>query len=515
MKKRKQMKARQTPARTQTRDKAPQKSAYTSPYGRLTMDALVNQLARTGTADNLRSYNGYRAERITQNWTMLDALYRSDWIARRVIDTIPEDMLKNGYNLTCQVEPDQQKELEAEERRIHLWEKLAEGLKLGRLYGGAAGIIVIKGHEDMLDQPLDMRTVMPGAFRGLIIADRWNGIYPSIDIVDDLDDPDFGLPDYYTVALADTELDQGIRIHHSRVVRFTGRYLPYNERINEEMWGMSEIEHIFDELDKRNSTSANIAQLIFSAHLRIFKMGDLGEALAIGDPQSQADLYNTARAQNELMNSMSLMMMDRDDDFQTCDYSFSGLSEIYEQFMMDIAGAAEIPATKLFGRSPQGMNATGESDLRNYYDVVKQAQETYLRPVFDKLLPILCLSTWGAVPDDLGFDFAPIRDTSDEERANMIQQTASAINSVYQSGIISQRIAMKELRMAGEPLGMWTNITDEDIENADPSLDGGEGEDDMGGGDPMAAMMAGMGGGGGEAPAEAQEAPQQPAAPQG
>ena len=180
----------------------------------------------------------------------------------------------------------------------------------------------------------------------------------------------------------------------------------------------------------------------------------------------------------------------------------------YEQFMMDIAGAAEIPATKLFGRAPQGMDATGEGDLRNYYDTVKQNQETYLRPVLDKLLPILCMSTWGAVPDDLGFDFSPIRDTSDEERANMIQQTTGAINSAYQSGIISQRIAMKELRQAGEPLGMWTNITDEDIENADPSLDGGAGEDDMGE-DPMAAMFGG--GDAQEMPSNSPEAAQQPA----
>ncbi len=79
---------------------------------------------------------------------------------------------------------------------------------------------------------------------------------------------------------------------------------------------------------------------------------------------------------------------------------------------------------------------------------------------------------------------------------------------VFGSGIIRQRTALKELRAAGDPLGMWTNITDEDIENADDGTNP-EGEDMMGGGDPMAEMMQGMMGGSGEG---AEEAPEQPEA---
>ena len=63
--------------------------------------------------------------------------------------------------------------------------------------------------------------------------------------------------------------------------------------------------------------------------------------------------------------------------------------------MMDMAGAAEIPATKLFGRSPQGMNSTGEADLRNNYDLIAQMQERMLRPALEKLLPVMAISCWG------------------------------------------------------------------------------------------------------------------------
>lgn len=483
-----------------------QRPSETQIMSRLIMDSLVNPAARLGPADNLLSQNAYMSERLTQNFGLMDSLYRSDWIAGKVVNTIPEDMTKNWIKLTCQVNPDQEDEFNRQQRKTHVKARVLEGLRWGRLYGGAAGVMVVAGQEDMLGEPLDLDMVMPGAFRGLIIADRWNGVYPSTEIVTEMDDPDYGLPMYYTFGLENMGIAQGVRVHHSRVLRFTGRDLPYNERLAESYWGMSELEHVYEELNKRNTVSANIAQLVFAAHLRILKMEDLGQMLAMADEASQRDLYNTLRAQNMLMNTMSLQVLSKDDDFQTFDYTFSGLSDIYEQFMMDIAGAAEIPVTKLFGRSPAGLNATGEGDLRNYYDTVKQWQEAVLRPVLEKLLPVMCMSAWGAVPDDLDFEFNPIRDTSDQERAGLIQQTASAIVSVYQAGIISQQTALKELRQSGSTYGMWGQITDEEVEAASDMPQGGE-EGSLGG------EMPGMPGMSGMLPGQAEETPEQPAPP--
>lgn len=56
---------------------------------------------------------------------------------------------------------------------------------------------------------------------------------------------------------------------------------------------------------------------------------------------------------------------------------------------------------KLFREVPSGMNATGESDLKNYYDYVNSQREAKLRPVLECLLSI---SAWGAVSDNLQID---------------------------------------------------------------------------------------------------------------
>lgn len=437
-------------------------------------DSFSNPFNRLGFGQpNLIEAAEYPITRMTQDYAKLNALYRNDWIASRIIDTIPEDMTKNWYQITSQIKPDQIKQYETTERHIHLKQQILEGLKWGRLFGGAAGIIIIQGQEDMLDQPLDLRLVMPGSLKGLIIADRWSGIYPDSALVQDISDPDFGSPEYYSFAMTDTDIASGIRVHHSRIVRFTGRELPYIERMSENYWGMSEIEHIFTELNKRNTTSENIAQLIFQANVRTYKMADLGQMLMTTDAKTQRDLYNTLAMQNFLQSNMGMNVMDKEDDLQTSQYTFAGISDVYEMFMLDIAGAAEIPVTKLFGRSPAGMNATGESDLTNYYDKIRQEQESKLRPILERLMPIVAMSTWGMIPDDIDFEFNPVGNTSEQERANLIQQTAAAIVSVYQSAAISQKTALKELKKTGAKYGMWDSITDEDIEKADDGTDAG------------------------------------------
>ena len=125
---------------------------------------------------------------------------------------------------------------------------------------------------------------------------------------------------------------------------------------------------------------------------------------------------------------------------------------------MDMAGAAEIPATKLFGRSPQGMNATGESDLRNYYDMIASLQERQLRPALEKLLPVMAVSCWGYVPEDLEFVFEPVMTTSPAERAELVQKLSSDVIEAFRAGLLTREEALAELKSRGEELGVYTKI---------------------------------------------------------
>ena len=230
------------------------------------------------------------------------------------------------------------------------------------------------------------------------------------------------------------------------------------ETIAENYWGASELEHIWEELQKRSATSANIAQLIFQANITTLKMGNLGEHLAFGDENMRNTLLETLQNENRLRTSYGLQLMSSDDSLENHSYSFGGLSEIYEAFMMDMAGAAEIPATKLFGRSPQGMNSTGEADLRNYYDTIAEMQERHLRPALEKLLPVMAISCWGYAPEDMEIIFEPVMTTSPAERAELAQKMSSDVIEAFRAGLLDKQQALSELQARGERLGVYTKI---------------------------------------------------------
>lgn len=447
-----------------------------------TIDAFQNQMARLGFGQpNLNEGADYPLTRMSQNYNLFTSLYRSSWIVRKIVDVFPSDMVKNWIKFNSSLDPEKISKINSVIRKTKTKEKIKEGLRWARLYGGAAGLILIDGDED-LSEPLDYDTIMLDDYKGLLIFDRWNGIYPDIELEDDISDEEYGYPKYYSISLSEANSNlmlsynkqDLVKVHHSRIVRFNGRDLPLWERQAEMFWGESEIEIVFEELKKRDNTSANIASLIFLANIRVLKMNDLGQLLGASTQKAQENLYKVLQAQNQLMSNMGIYVMDKDDDFGSEQYSFGGLNDIYESFMLDIAGACEMPVTKLFGREPAGFNSTGESDLTQYYDTLEEKQETYLQPIIDKLLPIIFMSALGAIPEDLDWEFNPCMNVNSKDLVDLAQSMASPIFEAFNAGLITKEIALKELKQQNEKTGMWSNITDEDIKNAKNEDNSGE-----------------------------------------
>lgn len=439
------------------------------------LDAFVNMLARTGYGmPNVENATAYPITRLTQNYVLLMSMYRDNWLVGKIIDLVAEDMTKAWIDISSEMTPEMQDALDKLERNSLTRAKVTEGLKWGRLFGGAAGLMLIDGvSEDDLMEPLDINSILPDSFKGIMVVDRWAGVYPDIELVEDIGSTEFGKPKYYEIT--DITRNKTFMVHHSRVLRFEGRLLPAWEQMSTQGWGASEIEMAYEEIRKRDNTSANLAGLIFRANINVRKMAGLDLFTGMADAQTQTDLYYTLEQQNALMNNFSTQVIGENDDFVSLqNQTFAGLNDVYESFMLDVSGATGIPVTKLFGRSPGGLNATGENDLQNYYDMIASKQETYLRPVLEKLLPIMFMSQFGYVPDDINFRFNPVRTPSEKDVAELVDKKARTIVDVHAEGLLSDKTAMKELQEMGKTTGMFTNITDEDIAKADEAFGAGE-----------------------------------------
>ena len=421
----------------------------------MALDGYSNAAAFLGADSPLMVAGTFVRSNLTAQTELLTTAYRESWLAKKIIDMPSEDMTRAWYTLSTTLPDRAVRQLKRLEAQHSVKQEITNAIRWARLYGGSLAVMVVRGQEERMDEPLDLEMLLPECFQGLLVLDRAQGISPSLERVSDLDDPDYGLPEWYTAEMED---GRSLTIHHSRVLRFVGRELPALETVREEYWGASELEHIWEELNKRSTASANISQLMFQANITTLKMGDLGTALSLGSEKSKDKVLRAMENENRLRTSYGLQIMSANDSMENHSYNFGGLSEIYEAFMMDMAGASEIPATKLFGRAPQGMNATGESDMRNYCDMIAQAQERMLRPALEKLLPVMAISCWGYVPAGMEIVFEPVMTAGPAERAEISGKIASEVAQLYDSGIISREEARAELKNRGEMIGSWGKI---------------------------------------------------------
>lgn len=426
-------------------------------------DAYSNIQANLGAGSrNLTQTGKYIMERFTWDYWTLNVLFRNNWIAKAIIEKPANEMLKNGFNIQSQLEPEKISRIMQTWTRTQTKDKFLKCLKWARLYGGCIMVPLIEGQED-LSKPLDFDTIMPDSYKGCFLVDRWSGVSPSVELITDISSPEFGKPTCYFVS--DNATGKTFNIHHTRIIKMIGRELPYWEEVAESFWGASELEHVYTELKKRDDTSANISFLIFLANIRVFKMDGLSQMLTMGDQEAANKVFETMRTMNALMANTGTLAVDKEDGFEQHQYSFTGINDVYESFMLDIAGAAEIPMDKLFGRSPTGFNS-GQETLQNYYDTLQEKQETYARLPLEKIMKIITMSAIGEIPDDMDIVFNPIRRPADLEKADLAAKQAQPIFDAYAGNLIDKSTTLRELKQQTALTGLWSNITDEMVNAA-------------------------------------------------
>ena len=432
------------------------------------LDGIFNPLLRLGQGTrNTFNATGYVPKFQTIQRQPLEWAYQGSWMCGLAVDIVAEDMTREGIDIKCD-DPEIIDALNVLLDDSRVWDGLCDAIKWSRLYGGAIAVMLIDG--DDMSQPLEH--VRPDTFRGIITFDRWQ-IKPSSEVVQKLG-PNFGKPLYYTILSGMSEVAteiSGTRVHYSRVIRFEGRRLPYNLRTAYQGWGASILEPIFDRVEMFDLASQGAAQLLSKAYLRFYKVKGLREILT--NDLARDGFLKQMDIVREFQGIEGMTVGDIEDDFQTMQYTFTGIPEIMLQFGQQISGAIGVPLVRLFGQSPVGFNSTGESDLRIYYDNVKHDQDTDLRPGLKRLLNVMYKSVTGKTPGkDFSFEFRSLWQMTNEQKAQAAQTMTASIISALQADAIPISVAMKELRKLSDTVGIFASITDEDIDAAEESDNG-------------------------------------------
>jgi hypothetical protein len=433
-----------------------------------TRDSFENFAAKVGIGtNNLSAFGGYGFNPISRNRLKIEWAYRSSWIVGTIVDVVAEDMTSQGIEVQCDATPDEVSKFEkAQLSELSVWQGICDTEKWARLYGGAIGFIMIDGQKP--DTPLDPESVSKGQFRGVFPLDRW-ALQPSLGpdgLVSEYG-PDLGQPKCYEVR---PDYGTGLpymKIHYSRVIRLEGVRLPYWQRITENLWGQSVIERLFDRLVAFDSATQGAAQLVYKAHLRTYAVEGLRKIIAAGGTALDG-LTKQMDMIRKYQSSEGMTLMDASDRFEVHPYSFEGLDDVLLQFGQQLSGASQIPLVRLFGQSPAGLNATGESDLKMYDDGIARRQVSSLDRGMGKVYTCGWRSEHGSnPPEDWKLAWRPLRKMDDPERADVGSKTTESIMSPYSQGLIPESVTLKELRQQSRVTGLFTNISDEMIQTAE------------------------------------------------
>lgn len=448
------------------RARKPTGSAAT--LGAATADSFVNFAQKMGMgSENALSSGTYGYNPITRNRILLEWIHRGSWLGGVAVDLVADDMTRAGIEFKSEMAPDATGRMDRVAQTMGIWERTNETIKWGRLYGGSLGVLLVDGQDP--STPLRLETVGRGQFKGLLSLDRWM-VEPSLeDLVTDYG-PHLGLPKFYRVNSAAPAL-KGQAIHHTRCAyRLDGVQLPYQQRLTENLWGTSVLERLYDRMIAFDSASTGAAQLVFKSYLRTLSIEGLREIVAAGGaPMTGLMQYTEVMRRYQGLEGITLL--DATDKLEIQGHSaFSGLSDALNQFGQQLSGALQIPLVRLFGQSPAGLNSSGESDLRTFYDHIRQQQRRHLMEGTTTTYKLIARSEGIALAPDFGLDFKSLWDLDDTQKAEVATKVGATVGKAVEDGLIGRQTALRELRQSSRTTGIFTNITQETIEAADDEV---------------------------------------------
>jgi uncharacterized protein len=382
------------------------------------LDGLRNLMSNLGTSRDKAESSQYVFQPLSR--AEIISAYRSAWLPKKIVQIPAQDATRAWRKWSA--DDEQIKKIEDLEKELMLQIKVERAMRLARLLGGAAIYIGLRDRTPEL--PVVVEQVKAEDIEYLtVLGSDW---VSATEVDTDPGSKYFGSPKSYNLSLPSGTSVQNV--HPSRLAIFHADDQPEWEVNGGLNWGDSVIQAVYNTVRNHDSTTSSVASLVFEAKIDLFKIPDLMKNAE--DPRYQKKL-NERMAIAALSKSINgMLVMDAKEEFEQRTYSFAALADIIDRFAQEVSGAADIPMTRLFGRSPGGMNATGDSDMRNYYDSINSIQNNRIRPALSVLDDLILISALGSKPDDIDYEWNSLWQTSQKEDAEVASSVVSSLKTL-------------------------------------------------------------------------------------
>lgn len=378
-------------------------------------DGWVNILTGLGDAlrDKTRSWLFQRNYEIPLD--TLEATYYGDDLAAKIVGAVVEEAMRRGFEIDRQgseLDDVGEKRLCDAVKRLELAEKYKQAATWGRLFGGAAlWFGAVDGYAD--DQPLNEERIRAVEF--VHVLDRRE--LTPVMYYSNPRSPKFGKPQTYRVNMSGRALSSGavdMVVHESRLILFPGVMTSAREQARIQGWDHSVLQRVYDVLVGVNSNWSSVGYLMQDASQAVYKVKGLVAMLAGGNEAAVKSRFELI----ELGRSVArAIVLDADgEEFERKQTPLAGIPDIIDRSWQRAAAAGEMPITRMFGMSPGGLNATGESDDRNWTNQAAQFQEQVLAPRLTRGVRLVARAE-KLDPLKWGVCFKPLRQPTEEEIA--------------------------------------------------------------------------------------------------
>lgn len=398
-------------------------------------DGLISLISGMGTSTDPRSRSFYAAQVMSD--VEVDQSYRGSWVIRKAIDKPATEMVREWRD--WQAEKDDITALEAEEKRLDIRNKVRRAEVLRGL-GGAGLVMWLRGQDPT--QPLDPASIKAGDLQAIHVWHRSR--FTLGEMIGAWDDPWFGHPEFYQVQLQGAQGGTPMKFHPSRVVAFKAEAVGDIAGVggwDQWFWGQSRVQTILDAAKNVDTAENGFAALIKDARNRRIYIPKLLEMVATAPGEVALAKRLQAFALGESSNSVSWLDGGDGDGkgaekIEDRQMAWTGMPDIMNAYRTAMAAAADMPVTVLWGTSPAGMNATGQSDLDLYDKMIRGRQDLDLRPCMTQIDAALVPSALGRVDDKIWYDWAPLSSQSEKDEATTWWNTMQGLEILAGTNLI-------------------------------------------------------------------------------
>ncbi|QKN86305.1 portal protein [Yersinia phage vB_YenM_636] len=377
----------------------------------------------------------------------LSALYRYDWLARKICQRPAEDATRK-FIVINEKKDSVKRKINQKLEQLGVKGKCRKAIAWSRLFGGSALIMLIsdgKGPEE--------EYTGGGKLVDIIVTDRHHLTVAEKN--QDPSSPYYDMPEIW-------ERRNGAKFHRSRVFCFKGADLTLEQMEFEDYWGGSYVELALDAVRAFQESHKDMGHLLSEASLGVFTLSGAQMASAMGGKPAEGMAARAAYV-NQGKSIYRSIIIDKDNEgFDFKSRNLGGASDIVDTSMTIVSGAVSIPELVLFGKSPSGLNASQEEIMGTYFDMVRSEQEGDLAVALKFIITMIC--------DEMGlgeveWDFAPLLEMSENQKADVMGKVSTAVSGIADAAALEPKEVRDVLNKSGAfDLPDYVELDEEDVE---------------------------------------------------